>query len=293
MTRQHGDFAAGRGPCNVRAWHIGRGATWDYEGSVFTQAGGVLDNLGTLQVHGLMFNMDRGSILHHPVLATGYTTLHDTVTAGPAAFELLGDNTITGTIAARQRVTLLSTATTETSTSFALPGVANYGTITLDVSAPGASNGLGSKLLNYGTLNVSAVGTGATLGATITNYKTGAIHLSGTGCVINSPLVNNGLLTLGPSTDAQLNGFSFDENGTLAIEADGGTTSRITALASSPVTLAGTLRVTTDGLAASAGSYTILQAGNGNITGRFARMVPPSGSYALSYRISSVTLRVR
>ena len=276
---------------------LGPGATWDYEGTDFTQSGGTLDNLGTLEVHGGTFTMAGGRQAHHPVELTGFVTLVDGPSPAPGSFTLIGDNTVSGVIPSSQRLTLLSTAASESATSLGTPSVVNNGDVTLDVSAPGSSDYLEhSQLLNHGTLNVVAAGTGATLNSQVTNYKGSTTHFSGTGADVGNTFSNSGTVILGRGTDVQLNGVDFSENpgSTFAAEVGPhGATSELSALEASHVTLAGTLRVTTVGDPAAGATYRPISVAGSTVTGKFAHISSPQRGYSVSYGPTSVTLTAK
>lgn len=276
---------------------VGTGATWEYSATAFTQAGGTLSNLGTFVAQGTSFNMIAGRELHDPVELLNYSTLRDGAGAGAAAFKLLGSNSVSGVITAKQELTLLSTAATETATNLAPPkappALTNYGTITLEVAAAGSSNYLEhGELINRGTVNITSVGSGATLSTPVVNDKTGTLSVSGTGCVVNDPLMNRGSLILGRGSNVQLNGFSFVEASGSSLGLDigaGGKSSTINA-GSSHVTLGGTLRVTTIGHPSRGSIYTAISLSGPTLSGKFAHVVSRGAQYSVSYGAKSMTL---
>jgi hypothetical protein len=271
---------------------VGPGATWTYYGTKFIQSGGTFSNLGTMDVHGVTFDMTGGQEIHHPIDLTGGSALDDERTAGAGSFTLTGLNTISGVIPAGQQVELLSTAAIETATDLASPSVTNDGTVLVNGSWGGLEQ---SQLINHGTLNIMSAGPGLALSTQVTNDKGGKVHILGTGCIVNGPFMNRGTLTLAEGTDVQLNGFSFVEGGgsTLGLDVAGnGKTSKLTASGPSRVSLSGTLQVTTLGSPAAGSSYTPIL-GVSTLTGKFANIVSPRIGYSVSYGATSVTLTAK
>lgn len=274
---------------------VGAGATWDYSATSFTQSGGTVSNHGSIAAQ-TTFNMVGGRETHNPIELSGFSHLRDSSAAGAASFTLAGANSLSGVITAAQKITLVSTAATETATNLAPPqapsALTNYGTITLEVTAPGSSNSLEhAELINHGTLNVSSTGSGAILSTQVVNDKGGTIRISGAGCLINGPLTNHGTLTLGKGSGVQLNGFHLVEAGGSTLGLDivaGGKPSAITGPAH--VVLGGTLRVTTIGHPNRGSLYTPILLSGYALTGKFAKIVSAGTPYTVSYAAKSMTL---
>ena len=270
---------------------VDRGAAWTYYGTKFIQSGGTFNNLGTMDVLGVTFDMTGGREMHHPIDLIGGSALDDERTAGAGSFTLTGLNTISGVIPANQRVELLSTPAVGTDTNLRSPSVTNDGTVLVEGSSGGLEGG--SQLINNGTFSVMSAGPGLALAIQVTNDKGGKVHILGAGCIVNGPFTNRGTLTIAEGTDMQLNGFSFVEGGssTLGLDVAGhGKTSKLSG--QSKMSLSGTLQVTTIGSPAAGSSYTPIL-GVSTLTGKFANIVSPRTGYSVSYGATSVTLTAK
>ena len=269
------------------------GATWDFGGDAFVQAGGAINNYGILRLGVATFKMLGGQETHHPVDLDG-STLVDKAPPGAASFSLSGDDTVAGTIPAGQRVILLAGPNLETVVDLASPGVTNDGTILLEATAAGETDQLGqAHLLNQGTLDIQAAGTGAVISAVVTNARNGKVNVSGFGCTISSGFTNYGALSLGQGSVAQLSGPGFTEGvgSTLGLQIGPGTTrSGFVASGNVPISLAGTLRLTTVGAEARGRAFTVIEDGDTRPTGKFSPVISPGAAYTVSYDLGSVVL---
>ncbi len=273
----------------------------EFNPTSFTQAGGTLDNHGTISINtgtGGEFTMSGGKEEGNPVELT-FTPFNDK--HGSGSFELIGSESISGVIPTGQTVTCPPTASTETAVGIDSPGVTidKGGKLVLDVKSAGSADELdGSRLTNNGTIEVEAAGTGATLGVPITNNAGATVEASGTGFVMNNTLTNNGLVTLGKGTDMVLNGFTVTEGSgaTLGVNAGtvAGATSTITDSEPSAMKLNGTLHVTTDGTIKAGDKFKVidLQQAGSAVSAKFSKISSSKGTYSASYAKTTVTLKV-
>lgn len=271
---------------------IDAGSKWDFEGQTLTQEGSLAVN-GTFDLHGAQLNMNGGTETGAPITLVGFVELDDT--AGTGSVELLGVNSIAGTIPAGQTVTLLSTSATESSTDLDDPGVTNRGTLVLDVSYAGSSDRLGgATLTNDGTFDIETVGAGGQTAA-IDNGAKGVINVTGTGYEQDGPLVNYGTINVGKGADLELTDGVFTNHASSVlhfVETPTGS-SDVTTYGPAVVTLAGRLETSNQGKVAKGTVEKPLDfssnAGS-TITGKFSSFAFLGAAYTVTYKTAVVEL---
>ncbi len=211
--------------------------------SSFTQAGGTLTNSGAFSQSDGTFTQSGGTDSGNAISISNSSTLADS--SGAGSFDLLGSDTLSGTIPAGQTVDAIGNPTNNTEVTLG-SNVTNSGTFELDSET---TSGSGYAMLYQSssdfTFTDSGTGTFETLGATVSPDYLRADITNDSG----------GIFTIDGADTAEDGGngaTTFANDGTLSVGTSGG----ITVSSSSTFTQAG-------GTLANSGSFTV---SNGTFT---------------------------
>ncbi len=185
--------------------------------SQFVQSGGTLTNSGSLYMNSGTWTQSGGTSSGNPVILQS-STLHDS--AGPGSFLLQCGNTLNGTIAAGQSISVQANGCGSATTT--LSGtVTNDGNLSLNsVSARSGTALSGGTLINDGSFSTTqGSGNVRYLRSNITNDAAGTITIGSGDTRLDSgnTLTNNGTLT----TTGQ-GGLSISNNGNSQFIQSGG-----------------------------------------------------------------------